>query len=60
MSEGGGSILSCMHHPVDDDPTLKELFDLPIGWYAIRDNPTSPWQRFELPPEEGDEDTPAP
>ncbi|MES2391519.1 MAG: DUF4262 domain-containing protein [Acidobacteriota bacterium] len=52
MSEGGGPVLSCLHHPIDHDPTLKELHDLPPGWYAIREKPGEPWQRFEHPPEE--------
>jgi Domain of unknown function (DUF4262) len=59
MSEGGGPVVSCLHHPIDDDPTLKELFDLPLGWCASRENSASPWQRFERPPEELGENTPA-
>ena len=58
MSDGGGPVLSCLHHPIDDDPTLKELHDLPIGWGASRDDPGQPWQRFELPPDESEEDDP--
>jgi hypothetical protein len=52
MSEGGGPVLSCLHHPVDDDRTLEELHDLPIGWYATRKSPGAPWERFEHPPDE--------
>jgi hypothetical protein len=59
MAGGGGPVVSCLHHPIDDDPTLKEVCDLPLGWYATRDNPDSPWQRFELPPDESDNDTPS-
>lgn len=51
MSDGGGPVLSCFHHPVDYDSTLQELYDLPRGWYAIRDKPGDAWQRFEHPPE---------
>jgi hypothetical protein len=58
MSDGGGPVLSCLHHPIDDDPTLKELFDLPFGWCASREKPGSSWQRFGRPPEEDGEDTP--
>jgi len=52
MSDGGGPVLSCLHHPVDDDRTLEELHDLPLGWYAIRIAPDAAWERFEHPPEE--------
>ena len=58
MSDGGGPVISCLHHPIDDDSRLKELFDLPLGWYAIRENPDAPWERFELPLEESDDDPP--
>ena len=54
MRDGGGPVISCFHHPIDRDPSLKELADLPLGWYAFRDTPTSPWQRFEHGPEEDD------
>lgn len=47
MSDGGGPVLSCFHHPIDNDPTLKELHDLPIGWYAVRDKPGDPWERYK-------------
>lgn len=50
MSESGG-VLVCFHHPIDADPSLKELVDLPIGWYAERSNPNEPWSRAEHPPE---------
>jgi len=52
MSEGGGPVLSCLHHPIDHDRTLEELYDLPPGWYATRENPTAPWERFEHPPDD--------
>jgi Domain of unknown function (DUF4262) len=51
MDEGGGPVLSCLHHPIDDDPSLEELHDLPLNCYATREKPGSPWQRFEHPPE---------
>lgn len=52
MNEGGGPVLSCLHHPIDNDPTLAELHDLPLNWYATRERPGAPWQRLEHPPEE--------
>jgi hypothetical protein len=52
MADGGGPVISCFHHPIDRDPSLKELADLPLGWYAVRDTPTAPWQRFEQGPDE--------
>lgn len=57
MSDGGGPVLSCLHHPIDRDPTLRELHDLPRGWYAVRDRVGAPWGRFEHEPE--DEEQPA-
>ena len=59
MADGGGPVVSCLHHPIDDDPTLEVLADLPLGWYATRETPQSSWQRFEHPPEPPNEDTPA-
>jgi hypothetical protein len=37
--------LICLHHPVDMDPSVLELADLPIGWHAVRDSPESSWMR---------------
>lgn len=51
MIDGGGPVVSCFHHPIDDDRSLEELTDLPLGWYALRDKPGDPWQRFETGPE---------
>lgn len=45
MSDGGGPVLSCLHHPIDRDPTLAELADLPLGWYAERNGVGEPWLR---------------
>ena len=47
MAARGGPVLVCFHHPVDNDPTLKELADLPLGWYAERSKPNEPWVRHE-------------
>jgi hypothetical protein len=49
MSDSGG-VLVCFHHPIDSDPSLKELADLPLGWYAERAAPGEPWIRRETPP----------
>lgn len=45
MSDGGGPVISCFHHPIDRDPSLVELADLPVGWYAERDGVGKPWTR---------------
>ena len=40
-------VISCFHHPIDQDPSLKELADLPLGWYADRSAPHEPWVRHK-------------
>lgn len=58
MMDGGGPVLSCLRHLVDRDPTLEELADLPLGWYAVRDEVGAPWTRWEQPPsDESDEES---
>jgi hypothetical protein len=52
MDEGGGPVLVCLHHPIDKDPSLKELADLPQGWYATRAKPGDPWLREVSPSED--------
>jgi hypothetical protein len=52
MSDGGGPVLSCLHHPIDKDASLKELADLPRGWYAERVSVGEPWKRHEHGPED--------
>jgi hypothetical protein len=52
MSDGGGPVIVCLHHPIDKDPSLKELADLPVGWYAEREAPGHPWIRNPKPPED--------
>jgi len=44
MSDPGG-VISCFHHPIDRDPSIAELADLPLGWYAERDKVGEPWIR---------------
>ena len=41
----------CLKHVVVLDPSVCEVADLPPGWEAWRDSPTSQWQRG-LTPEE--------
>jgi hypothetical protein len=55
MSDGGGAVLSCFHHPVDRDPTLAELADLPLGWYAERNKVGELWVRKKRMPDETSE-----
>ena len=47
MSDGGGPVISCFHHPIDNDPSLGELADLPLGWWAERDKPGNEWKRHK-------------
>ena len=54
MSDGGG-VISCLHHPIDHDPSLAELADLPLGWYAERDKVGEPWVRKERMPDDASE-----
>jgi hypothetical protein len=44
MSDSGG-VMVCLHHPIDKDPSLRELADLPLGWYAEREKPGECWVR---------------
>jgi hypothetical protein len=37
-----------MSRIVDNDPSLRELADLPVGWRAWRASPGEPWQRGPL------------
>lgn len=45
MSDGGGPVISCLHHPIDRDSSLVELADLPLGWFAERGQVGEPWIR---------------
>jgi len=54
MFEGRG-VLVCLHHPIDRDPTLAELADLPVGWYAERDAVGEPWTRKKHPTDDTSE-----
>jgi len=54
MSDGGGPVISCLHHPIDRDPSLAELADLPLGWYAERGKVGEPWIRKKRMPSESE------
>ncbi|HLK03962.1 MAG TPA: DUF4262 domain-containing protein [Candidatus Acidoferrum sp.] len=45
MSDGGGPVVSCLHHPIDRDRSLEELADLPKGWCAERGKIGETWVR---------------
>jgi hypothetical protein len=53
MSNDDKPVISCFHHPIDQDPTLNELADLPVGWWAERAKPGEPWVRHEDKPSGG-------
>ncbi len=55
MAGDAEPVISCLHHPIDKDPTLTELADLPLGWWAEREAPGKPWVRNQHEPE--DEET---
>ncbi|WP_147867664.1 DUF2185 domain-containing protein [Stieleria maiorica] len=31
----------------EHDPSIRQLADLPVGWYAVRESPEHPWQRSQ-------------
>jgi hypothetical protein len=35
------AVLSCFHRLIDNDRSLKQLADLPLGWWAGRTKPGS-------------------
>lgn len=47
MSGGREPVISCLCHPIDKDPSLNELADLPLGWWAERENVAAPWIRHK-------------
>jgi Domain of unknown function (DUF4262) len=55
MADGGGPMLSCLHHPIDRDPSLTELADLPVGWYAERSKVGEVWTRKKHKPNDSSE-----
>ena len=42
-------LLVCLGCTTDDDPSLFELADMPMGWSAERDGQGAPWHREPLP-----------
>lgn len=46
------AVAVCFHHLTDQDASLHELADLPLGWFAWRDGAGQPWNREPLPPME--------
>ena len=45
----GDVVISHLGHLIDQDPSVEELADLPIGWEASRDGPDGPWVRRPMP-----------
>jgi hypothetical protein len=52
MAGEGKPLIVCFHHPIDNDPTLAELADLPMGWYAERSGIGQSWARRKHEPDE--------
>jgi hypothetical protein len=44
VSEDNASVVS-LEEITRIDPSIMELADLPVGWYADRSAPSEPWQR---------------
>jgi len=57
MFDRGEPVISCFHHPIDSDPSLTELADLPRGWYAERRKVGEPWIRRKLNPDKPENET---
>lgn len=34
-----------LNHIIDDDPSIREILDLPVDWEAERDSPEGEWVR---------------
>jgi hypothetical protein len=49
-------VISCFHHAIDNDSSLNELADLPLGWWAERTKPGDPWTRHQHEPEDDQEE----
>jgi hypothetical protein len=41
----GDAMIVALEEMVEHDPTICELADLPLGWFAERDGVGSPWRR---------------
>ena len=55
MSGGEPPVISCFHHVVDADPSIKAIADLPLGWWAERSGPNEPWVRYQHEPDSGED-----
>lgn len=42
----------CLSHIVEIDPSVCELSDIQLGWWAVRDTLSSPWVLEAIPPDE--------
>ena len=52
MDADAKPVICCLHHPIDEDSSLNELADLPLGWLAKRAKPGEPWVRHKREPGE--------
>jgi len=43
--------LVSLRQMLQQDPTLAQLADLPLGWMAVRSGPESAWERSRQPKE---------
>lgn len=55
-SRSEDATLVCFHHIIDNDPTVRELFDLPRGWCAWREDVAAPWSRELASPDDPEEE----
>jgi hypothetical protein len=46
LDESDAKVVS-LQNMVRLDPSIAELADLPLGWYAQRDSRNSPWKRVK-------------
>jgi hypothetical protein len=51
MADDTNPVVCCLYHPLETDPSLRELADLPLGWWAKRAGPGEPWIRHQGEPE---------
>jgi hypothetical protein len=42
----------CLSHILEIEPSVVELADLPVGWWAVRESLVSPWVREQIPDDE--------
>ena len=51
----GDCVLMCMGCVLEQDPTLSEVADLPVGWGARRSEVGGSWTRCQEAPDEDEE-----